>query len=145
MGRNMILADTTVVIDIARGKYSIQEYFNQNQNKIYAISAITITEIYIGVYYTYYNQTKTRFLEEKAKYEKVLNDFEIISISNLILHNSGRIIANSQFNGTPICLADAIIEATAQEINAEKILSRNKSHFESFEIPVETYIILDKK
>jgi predicted nucleic acid-binding protein len=137
----MIMADTTVLIDIGRGKTHIKDYIFKNQTQKFAISAITITELFTGIYYSFHKQGEKRYLEEKTKYEALLRDFEIVPISNLILQHAGLLIGKVKFEQKTVASVDAIIGATAAILKADKIVTRNPSHFQGFELPVETYEI----
>ena len=137
----MIVVDTTVVIDLWRGRSGVKECLERNKEEVFCISAITIEEIYDGLGYTKAKKDKEIYDEIKKQHKKILNDFHIIPINLDIMKKTGLLQGELRAKGVIIDLADLIIMVTSQAINAKKIITRNPRHFDESPIQVESYEI----
>ena len=137
----MIMVDTTVIIDLWRGRTSIKECLTKIKEETFCISAITIEEIYDGIWYTKAKKDKEMYEQIKEQYEKILNDFHIIPLNLDIIKKSGLFRGELRAKGVIIDLADIIIMVTSQEIKAKKIITRNPKHFDESPVQVESYEI----
>ena len=137
----MIIVDTTVIIDIWRGRSKVKSVLKPYSDQTTCISAITIAEIYDGLGYTKEKKSETIYLQIKDQIEKVLSDFHIIPLNSQILQESGYLKGFLRAKGITLDLADCIIGTTAKLMNAEKLITRNERHFQDFELTTESYEI----
>ncbi|MGV9171899.1 MAG: type II toxin-antitoxin system VapC family toxin [Promethearchaeia archaeon] len=137
----MILVDTTVIIDIWRGKLNIKKRLESYPDEVFGISAITIEEIYDGLGYTKKEKGKEIYQTIKKQYEKILQNFEIVPVTTEILKKTGLLRGELRKSGDLLDLADIIIMITAQEVKASRIITRNPTHFNKSPIGVESYKI----
>jgi predicted nucleic acid-binding protein len=135
----MIILDTTVLIDILRGKDSINEKIKTDSSKEYSISAISIQELYVGVGYLRLKKGPEIAKKLENDIEKFLQDFKILNLSWEILRTAGIWEGEMRAQGKNIDYQDYIVAATAESISAEKILTRNANHFKNLKIPFEGY------
>ena len=140
-GLIMIVVDTTVLIDIWRGKPQIRSLLTQYKENVIFISAISIAELYEGLGYTKEKKGDSIYEKVKEQIEKVLSGFHIIPINKEILQESGMFKGKFKTKGIVIDIADCIIGVSAKFIKAEKILTRNARHFQEFGVKIETYKI----
>ena len=133
--------DTTVIIDIWRGRSKVKSVLKPYSDQTTCISAITIAEIYDGLGYTKEKKSETIYLQIKDQIEKVLSDFHIIPLNSQILQESGYLKGFLRAKGITLDLADCIIGTTAKLMNAEKLITRNERHFQDFELTTESYEI----
>ncbi len=137
----MIIVDSTVIIDIWRGKPNVKSVLKPYSNQTICISAITLAEIYDGLGYTKEKKSEKIFLQIKDQIEKVLSEFHIIPLNSQILQESGRLKGYLRARGITLDLADCIIGTTAKLMNVEKLISRNTRHFQDFGLKLESYEI----
>jgi predicted nucleic acid-binding protein len=142
MGRVvMIIVDTTVIIDIWRGRTGVKIHLKKYKEEIICISIISIAEIYDGLGYTKEKKGETIYKKIKDQIEKVLSGFHIMPLNIQILQESGDIKGKLRAQGIILDLADCIIGITAKMMNADKIITRNKRHFQQFGLDIESYNI----
>ncbi|MHA1376056.1 MAG: type II toxin-antitoxin system VapC family toxin [Promethearchaeota archaeon] len=137
----MILVDTTVLIDIWRGRSNIKSILKPYSEQTTCISAITITEIYDGLGYTKEKKSEKVYLQIKNQMEKLLSEFHVIPLNPQILQESGSFKGFLRAKGIMLDLADCIIGTTAKLMNSEKLITRNIRHFQDFELTIESYEI----
>lgn len=137
----MILVDTTVIIDIWRGRSGVKRHLKNYKEETLCISIISIAEIYDGLGYTKEKKGDAVHNKIKDQIEKVLSGFHILPLNIPILQESGTIKGKLRAQGIIIDLADCIIGITAKLMNADKIITRNKSHFQDFGLNIESYTI----
>ncbi|MHA1150405.1 MAG: type II toxin-antitoxin system VapC family toxin [Promethearchaeota archaeon] len=137
----MIIVDTTVLIDLWRGRTGVKECLAKNKEENFCISGITIEEIYDGLGYTKEKKDKDVYEQIKEQHEKILNDFHIIPLNLDIMKKSGLLRGELRAKGVIMDLADIIIMVTSQEIKAKKIITRNPKHFGDSHVQVESYEI----
>jgi predicted nucleic acid-binding protein len=142
MGRLiMIVVDTTVLIDIWRGKPQIRSLLKQYKDEAIFISAISIAELYEGLGYTKEKKGEGIYEKVKEQIEKVVSGFHVIPINKEILRESGMLKGKLKVKGISIDIVDCIIGMSAKVMNAEKILTRNVRHFQELGLQIETYKI----
>jgi len=105
----------------------------------FAISAITIEEIFTGLGHTFGKQGKERYIKAKNESNKILMLYEIFQITKKILERAGFIRGQALAKGDIIGQADAIIIATGEKFKVSKIITRNPEHFRASKIPIESY------
>jgi len=137
----MIIVDTTVIIDIWRGRSKVKSVLKPYSDQTTCISAITIAEIYDGLGYTKEKKSEKIYLQIKDQIEKVLSEFHIIPLNSQILQESGQLKGFLGAKGITLDLADCIIGTTAKLMNAEKLITRNDRHFQDFDLTIESYEI----
>ena len=137
----MIIVDSTVIIDIWRGRSNVKSVLKPYSNQTIYISAITLAEIYDGLGYTKEKKSEKIFLQIKDQIEKVLSEFHIIPLNSQILQESGSLKGYLRARGIILDLADCIIGTTAKLMNVEKLITRNIRHFHDFGLSLESYEI----
>lgn len=114
-----ILVDTDVIIDYLKG-YHLAKSFLSHKYKNRYISAMTIAELFVGV----------RNEQEQAMLEVLLSSFEVVNIDKKIAAIGG--MYRKQYGKTHgVGLADAIIAASAESIDAQ-LVTLNKKHYPMF-------------
>jgi predicted nucleic acid-binding protein len=142
MGRlKMIIIDTTVIIDIWRGRPNVKTLLKPYTDKPICVSAITIAEVYDGLGYTKEKKSEKIYSQIKDQIEKILTEFHVIPLNKEILRESGKLKGQLRAKGITLDLADCIIATTAKLMNSEKLVTRNIRHFQDLELPIETYEI----
>ena len=137
----MIIVDTTVIIDIWRGRSNIKSVLKPYSDQTTCISAITIAEIYDGLGYTKEKKSEKIYLQIRNQIEKLLSEFHIIPLNSEILQESGSLKGYLRAKGIILDLADCIIGTTAKLMNVEKLITRNIRHFQDFGLAIESYEI----
>ena len=135
----MIFLDTSVIIDIRRGRPAVKNVLDKYKDKISAISAITVQELYVGLGYTLEKKGKALYEQNLNHIQKLLEDYEIINITRSILEHAGFLKGHLMAKGVTIEIQDLIIGVTAENLKAELIITRNPDHFKPFKIPIESY------
>lgn len=133
--------DTTVLIDIHRGKPGIKKKLLEIPTNTLSISEISVQELYTGLGYSKEILGESVYLQQKARIDDIIKDFNIIPISRTILEFAGLKEGCLKAKGIIIDFQDLIIGITAELINAEIILTRNPTHFKECSIPKEIYSI----
>ncbi|MCF2138701.1 MAG: type II toxin-antitoxin system VapC family toxin [Candidatus Lokiarchaeota archaeon] len=136
----MIIIDTNVIIDIERGRKSLKALFRQFASERFCLSAISAMELYTGLGYSQKRKGMAFYQKQKSLIDLILNDFEIIPLDLQILKQSGikRGILLSQ--GNIIDNEDIIIGITAEMLEIPSIITRNRSHFEHFNLKILSYL-----
>ena len=137
----MIILDTSVIIDVRRGRSNVKKILEKYRNEICGISAITIQELYVGLGYTLEKFGKGIYEKNREKIRLLLEDYEIFDITRPILENAGFLKGQLMAKGMSIDIQDLIIGATAEIFKAEKIITRNPDHFKPFKVLLESYTI----
>ena len=137
----MLIVDTTVIIDIWRGRSNVKSVLKPYSDQTTCISAITLAEIYDGLGYTKEKKSEKIYLQIRDQIEKVLSDFHIIPLNSQILQESGNLKGSLRAKGITLDLADCIIGTTAKLMSAEKLITRNDRHFQDFGLKIESYEI----
>jgi len=135
----MIVLDTNVIIDLGRGRSGVKKKLENFKEAEFAISAITIQEIYVGLGYILEKHGKELYEKNKEKSQKLLEDYTILKITRPILEHSGLKKGKLRAKGVTIEIQDLIIGSTAEILGAEKIITRNPKHFEVFKVRIESY------
>jgi predicted nucleic acid-binding protein len=141
----MILADTTVLIDIHRGKKEISdfitEFIENKEESTFAISDISIEELYVGLGYTKANLGEEIYLNRKKKIDDILLDFDRLNLTEEIWKKVGIKEGELKNQGIIIDFQDIIIGITAEHYNVDFILTRNPDHFSEFKISAKSYLL----
>jgi predicted nucleic acid-binding protein len=121
-----LLFDTDVLIEYLRGNDEAKDYIDDIQDVIY-LSAITMAELYAGV----------RKGEEFNILETFIETFEVVKLDKNIARRGG-LYRNQYSPGHGTGLADALIAATAKEIDAQ-VVTFNSKHFPMFNDVIKPY------
>lgn len=135
----MILVDTTVLIDIERGKYSLKKLFELYPSERYCISAVSILELYVGLGYSKIKKGIKFYQTQKEIIDQLCNDFEILPLSSKILQQGGMKKGELMASGISIDFEDILIGVTGEICKVKYIFTRNKEHFESFHLSIQEY------
>ncbi len=121
-----LLFDTDVLIEYLRGSKDAKSYIDGIDEVIY-MSAITVAELYAGV--------KTD--KESERLEIFIKTFQVIKLNKSMAKMGG--CYRSQYKSSHgIGLADALIAATAKEIDAQ-VVTFNVKHFPMFDNVIKPY------
>ena len=102
-----VILDTNVVSYLMRGGPLAEAYAPHVQNRLLAITFVTIGELYFGAEKGKWGERKRR------KLEAVLHNFVVIPYDHEIARCYGRLVAERQQSGKPIASNDAWIAACA--------------------------------
>lgn len=122
-----MLFDTDILIEYLRGKDEAKAYIDNIKDVIY-MSSITMAELYAGV----------RKGTESKKLEIFIETFEVISLNKNIAKMGG-LYRNQYKSSHDTGLADALIAATAKEIDAQ-VITFNTKHFPMLNDVVKPYV-----
>ncbi|MFP9190049.1 type II toxin-antitoxin system VapC family toxin [Natronosalvus vescus] len=123
----MKLCDTSVLVDIDRGGVTNQVAKLDDEGR-HAISAVTVTELRLGVNKRYADSgTRQDALEDLGR---LLARFEIVDVDRAVATAAAEIISELQHQGTPLHdLHDVYIGATAM-VEQLPVLTGNVDHFD---------------
>ncbi len=131
----MVCLETTFIIDLLRGRENIRKIkdgIDKGSDSI-SIASPTIIEIKKGLILTNASE------EEKDKAEKLINSLIVLNLDKDSASLSGEIEAGLIKKGDIIDLEDIMISGICI-INNEKLITRNKKHFERIKnLEIETY------
>jgi len=105
MSNAKILLDTNIVSYLMRGGSEAKMYAPHVQNKLLAISFITVGEMYFGMENKNWGENKRKQLDT------TLRNFVVIPYDDEIARCYGRLVAERKRNGRPIAPNDAWIAA----------------------------------
>ena len=135
----MVCLDSSVVIDILRGKESVEEIekkFDSSNEEIF-IPSPAVIEIIRGIYLK--DSIKNIKENEKDKISEFLSSFRVLDLEKERAINTGEIETELMNMGDIIDLEDIMIGAIALR-NNEAIVTRNKKHFEKIKgLKIEGY------
>ena len=135
------MVDTTVLVDIERGRNNIKKILENfsNQDEIFAISAITLRELFVGIGFTRYKLGTEASIKKVENIQKICNDFNIIDVSQEIFIRSGEKEGELIAKGISIGSEDIIIGITAELMKASLIITRNPGHFSWSKVKILSY------
>ncbi len=137
----MIIVDSTVLIDIERGRDPIKQLLEQYSSEEIAISMITIQEMYVGLGVTLKKRGEKAYFLKRSHIEQILEDFVFYDINQAILERAGIKEGELLSDGITIDSNDLIIGATTEFYKADKIITRNSVLFDVWSIQIESYEI----
>ncbi|MHA1673751.1 MAG: PIN domain-containing protein [Promethearchaeota archaeon] len=137
----MIVVDTTVLIDIRRGRLSIKKLIDILKLEEFYISEMSIKELYDGLGYTRMKLGEEIYQKNKRLIEELLTGFYTIPICARILKLAGLKEGEMRAKGIIIDFEDIIIGISALIKQADWIISRNVKHFKEFTVPCKSYSI----
>ncbi|HEY8730427.1 MAG TPA: type II toxin-antitoxin system VapC family toxin [Candidatus Limnocylindria bacterium] len=115
----MIVLDTTVLIDLLRGRASALEYL-RSLTDVPACSEVTRVEVLRGVRH-----------RERDAVERLMRTMRWIGLDEQIARRAGA-LGRTWRRSHAIATADLVIAATAQELGAE-LATSNTRHYPMFE------------
>ncbi|MHA1732346.1 MAG: type II toxin-antitoxin system VapC family toxin, partial [Promethearchaeota archaeon] len=135
----VILAETTVVIDLWRGRSDVRERLERVGGEQLCISGMTVLELYDGLGYTRQKHGEDIFRKVVRQHERILGEFDVLPVTETILQRAGLKRGELRAKGISVDVADCIIGVTAEIAGASRILTRNPKHLTFFGIPVDDY------
>ena len=135
----MVCLDSSVIIDILRGKESVETIENKfdSSNEEIFIPSPVIIELIRGIYLK--NSLKNVKEKEKENINKLLDSFIILDFDKKSAIITGEIEADLMNDGEIIDLEDIMIGAIAIQ-NEEKLITRNLKHFQKIKgLEIESY------
>jgi predicted nucleic acid-binding protein len=121
--------DSTVIVEIDRGNSEVQKLMKKlvREEHELLISSVTVAEILTGAY------RKGKVKEAR----KVLGQFQWIDMNGSVADKTGEFMAQLYENGVPIEFQDVVIAASAEQEEAEKLVTSNTSHFNNMHLEIE--------
>ena len=118
------LLDTNIVIDFLRGKKSIVEKIGRILPQGIGISAISLAELYHGVY----KSSRPKYNLTKVDEFISVPGISVVDLDKQIAKHYGKMLAELESRGVKLAEVDILIAATAGEIGLT-ILTGDKKHF----------------
>ena len=118
------LLDTNIVIDFLRGNKSIIEKISQILPQGIGVSAISLAELYHGVY----KSSRPKYNLEKVDEFISVPEISVVNLDKQIARHYGKMLAELESRGVKLAEVDILIAATAGEIGLT-ILTGDKKHF----------------
>ena len=131
----MVCIDTSCIIDIFRGKESIESLVNTTDQKkeFISIASPSVMELIKGAYLGLNTQ------KEIDKVKELLMSLEILTLDKISAFIGGKIEAELKQKGEMIQVIDIMIAAIVIK-NNEMLLTRNIKHFQRIkDLKIETY------
>lgn len=135
----MACLDTSIVIDIIKGKESVEEIENKldSSKEDTFIPSPVIIELIRGIYLK--DSIKNIKENEKERINNFLSSFAILNLDKESAIKTGEIEAELRNKGEMIELFDIMIAAIALK-NNQTLITRNKKHFEKIQgLAIQTY------
>jgi tRNA(fMet)-specific endonuclease VapC len=132
----MVCLDTTYIIDVIKGKVSIEKLDKLETGTI-SIAAPTIVEVIRGLHIksTQFNIKH----DEEEKIENILNSLNVLQLNKNSAKTAGKLHAKLINKGEDIGIIDIMISAICIE-NDETLITRNVKHFEKIpDLKIEAY------
>jgi len=120
---NTLLFDTDILIQYLKDDHQAVDFL-EHRDEHYSISAITVAELFAGAHGA----------EEEKMMNQFLRAFEIIPV-NPVIARQGGLLRHQYMQSHGTGLADALIAATADEINA-RLVSFNDRPFPMLDVLV---------
>ena len=121
-----IFIDTSVVVDIERGKEEAAELLERlmEEHNSILLSSVVASEIFTGTY------LRTDYKKATKKAKKLFACFKIVPLDMEIAEIIGKLNAYLIANGLPIEYQDVAIAATFIREKGDWLLTENKKHFD---------------
>ncbi len=119
-----VLVDTSVIVDIDRGKQEVIEVCRKltSEREAY-ISAVTVSEILTGSY------LRKDLQKSVAKAKRVLGQFSWVSLNGQVAEKIAQLNAYLITKGEPIEYQDQAIAASCLVTESDFLLTNNREHF----------------
>ncbi len=118
------LLDTNIVSHLMRGDRLAQLYQPRIQNRLLAVSFITVGELYYGA------EKADWGARRRSKLEAKLREFFVVPYDEETALSYGRLVAERQKSGMPIATNDAWIAACAVRHDIP-LITHNSRHFDN--------------
>lgn len=119
-----ILLDTSIIVDVDRGKRAVIETCKELTRKHSAlVSTVTVSEILTGSY------LRPDYPRAVAKAKKILGQFTWISLDGAVAEKLAQLNAYLIAEGQPIEYQDNAIAATCLATESDILLTNNIEHF----------------
>lgn len=118
-----VVLDTNVVSYLMRGGSLAEAYAPHLQNRLLAITFVTVGELYFGAEKGKWGERKRRELEA------ALRNFVVVPYDHEIARCYGRLVAERQRSGKPIASNDAWIAACAVR-HGVSLITHNAKDFQ---------------
>lgn len=122
--------DTSVIIDIDQGREETQKLMKKlvkEDHEIY-ISSVVVAEVLAGAY--------RQDAAEEAK--KVLGQFQWMDMNGQTADRAGKMMSELLEKGGRVEFQDTVIAASAEQRDADLLVTRNIEHFERIDFETET-------
>jgi len=119
------LIDSTVFINLERGRLPLQVLFDFMPDEEMAVAAVTVSELLVGVHRA---ATETQRLRREAAVEAVLADFPVLPFDVTVARVHALLVAKLVASGQVIGSHDLLIAATALANNYD-VLTTNVRDF----------------
>jgi predicted nucleic acid-binding protein len=124
---NPILLDTDVLVDYFRGFHKAVAFVNEYNDRI-ILSSIVVAELYAGI----------KGEAEKTALQHFISLFRVVSI-DAVIGKAGGLYRRDYGKSHGVGLADALLAATAEAVNAE-LKTLNARHYPMFKNLNPAYI-----
>ena len=130
----MFLADSTFLIDSLRKKENVRIFLKNNPSEFLFTTEINVSELYLGIYSSKTLKDNSKLFNiRKKRLEELLQKFQILSLGRGELIESAKLLGHLYQIGKPIDFRDGLIAGIAIFNNINKVLTRNKDHFNRIE------------
>jgi predicted nucleic acid-binding protein len=121
--------DTSILIDIDQGREEAQKLMKKlvEEGHEIHISSVVVAEVLAGAY--------RHDSVEDAK--RVLGQFQWLDMNGETADRAGKMMAELLENGDRIEFQDTVIAASAEQISADALVTRNTKHFERIDFDTE--------
>ena len=119
-----VLVDTSVIVDIDRGKQEVIEVCRKlTSDREAYVSAVTVSEILTGSY------LREDYRKSVAKAKRVLGQFSWVSLDGQVAEKIAQLSSYLISRGQPVEYQDQAIAASCLVIECDFLLTNNKEHF----------------
>ncbi len=121
--------DTSVIIDIDQGREETQKLMKnlvRKDHEIY-ISSVVVAEVLAVAY--------RKDAVEEAK--KVLGQFQWLDVNGQTADRAGKIMSELLEDGERVEFQDTVIAASAEQVDADLLVTRNTEYFERIDFKTE--------
>ena len=123
-GRMTVFADTSIIVDVDRGKKDVIELCKLlTSNNSALISTVTVSEILTGSY------LRKDYTTAVNKAERVLGQFSWVDLNGKVAKLVAQLNAYLISKGLPIEYQDVAIAASCLSENCDVLLTENKDNF----------------
>lgn len=138
----MIFVDTTVLIDIERGRKGVRDVLESiDDEEVVMISSVSLHELYVGIGYTREKLGIDASRKKEENIRKICDDFGIVDLSQKILTRSGEKEGELLAKGIATDMEDIMIGITAEIMNATSLITRNPDHFKWCGVKIHSYSV----
>ncbi len=107
MAATKVMVDTNVVSYIMKGTKEAKAYVKHIDNRLVAVSFVTVGELYYGA------ENRNWGMEKRKMLENAIRNYVVVPYDHEIAKTFGKIVVERQRQGLPISFHDAWIAACA--------------------------------